>query len=45
MPKAVRILKKKITSEFVLYKIQWSNGSKTYEALTSIPPDVMPLIQ
>lgn len=40
----VKVLKKKITSKNILYKMEWENGSITYEPLADLTPQMMPLI-
>lgn len=45
MPKhAIRVIKKKFTSKSIVYKIEWSNGSISYEPFTEIEPELLPLI-
>jgi len=45
MPKQpVRIIKKKMTSKHILYKVEWSNGCTSYEPFTELGAEMLPLI-
>ena len=46
MPKsALRVLKKKILDNRILYKIEWSNGSISYEPFSNLEEEVSLLVE
>ena len=43
--KPVAVVKKKFSNKFLLYKIEWSNGSISYEPLREMDEDLLILVE
>ena len=43
--KPIRVLKKKFADKFLFYKIEWSNGSISYEPLREMNEEMLIMVE